>query len=230
MPIKLLKCSIIAMTMVELTACSSGAVGRYVERGTDVEFNVVQKKGEFNQDYFLCDAKENCDVTEKTPYQNDMEVVVDSPQAVDNKGEGSNLSGEKPHSKKTSSKKLKIDDMAGFANGDPVSLFFEFDSSHVDSTNNQNLKEIITVLKNGEFTNVKLVSSTDGFGTKEYNQWLANKRATAVKRILGDAGISSELMLTQVVANCCSTLTLTQKNVAAVGSARSVRITLLHKN
>ena len=66
------------------------------------------------------------------------------------------------------------------------SVFFEFNSSQINSLGKQTIDTIFRNLKNGSIESIKIYGFTDSIGGKDYNIDLSNKRAEAIKQILSD--------------------------------------------
>ena len=71
------------------------------------------------------------------------------------------------------------------------SVFFEFDSSEINSSGKLSIDSLFNNLKKGNIEFIKIYGYTDSIGDKNYNLDLSNKRAEAIKQILYDHDLST---------------------------------------
>jgi len=71
------------------------------------------------------------------------------------------------------------------------SVFFEFDSSEINSSGKVSMDTLFNNLKGGNIESIKIHGYTDSIGDKNYNLNLSNKRAETIKQILCDHGLST---------------------------------------
>jgi outer membrane protein OmpA-like peptidoglycan-associated protein len=76
------------------------------------------------------------------------------------------------------------------------SVFFEFDSSEINSSGKQSIDSLFNNLKNVNIEFIKIYGYTDSIGDKNYNLDLSNKRAETIKQILHDHNLS--MFITEV--------------------------------
>ncbi|MFN2457503.1 MAG: OmpA family protein [Chitinophagaceae bacterium] len=76
-------------------------------------------------------------------------------------------------------------------------VLFGFDRSNLTRKAENNLDDLITVLKKYPDTNIEILGHTDSKGTDEYNQGLSERRASSVESYLRTNGISSSRLKTR---------------------------------
>jgi outer membrane protein OmpA-like peptidoglycan-associated protein len=78
----------------------------------------------------------------------------------------------------------------------PVSfqLYFQSGSSIPDSASSELLTEIMQLINERPYPQVSIIGHTDTMGDKELNNLLSMERAEAIRAMLADEGVSSEIM------------------------------------
>jgi peptidoglycan-associated lipoprotein len=93
-------------------------------------------------------------------------------------------------SPKTSS---SLDDDTSGANCTLEAIYFEFDSSNLDTASRDKLSQAANCIKQQRIGAVQMTGMTDSRGTEEYNLALGDRRAQAAKKYLESLGVSARL-------------------------------------
>lgn len=73
--------------------------------------------------------------------------------------------------------------------GESIALYFEYDSDILHPRAKRQLEIVAGILKSKPSSTLKITGHTDAKGTDQYNLYLSNKRAAAVKQALLDFGV-----------------------------------------
>lgn len=189
-----------------LSACSH-MPGETRERGDRV-FDVVQRQGETDREFFLCDPRQNdCQPSLKTPFTADDRKAA-TPQ--------------KPAHTVTLSP--QDEQLQAFAEGKPVALFFAFGSARLDDESRKLLTFLTRQWQATPDTVIAVRGETDGFGSQLFNDGLADKRLRAVVDKLTAAGIPKGSLLISKKARCCRR---DRPNNQSLAATRGERVVLL---
>ena len=76
-------------------------------------------------------------------------------------------------------------------------LLFDFDSSTLRGTSEENLTELAESLENYPRTNALIIGHTDSIGSEEYNQALSERRANSAEEFIEAQGIAGDRVATR---------------------------------
>mgnify|MGYP004449199807 FL=1 len=71
-------------------------------------------------------------------------------------------------------------------------VYFKLNSSYLTSRDQELLDQLVTIMESEPNLNIKITAHTDSRGTKEYNQWLSERRAQRTVEYVVSKGISQE--------------------------------------
>lgn len=82
------------------------------------------------------------------------------------------------------------------AGGDTLALYFGFDEDEVNPRTLMQLEIVSKILRADPAKKITLSGHTDALGTKDYNDGLSGRRASAVRDLLIDAGVAATQIVT----------------------------------
>ena len=71
-------------------------------------------------------------------------------------------------------------------------VYFKLNSSYLTSRDQELLDQLVAIMESEPNLNIKITAHTDSRGTKEYNQWLSERRAQRTVEYVVSKGISQE--------------------------------------
>lgn len=190
--------------------CSCSQIPEYRERGIR-EFDVVQRQAENHTEFFLCKPGQ-CLPSAKTAYG---DTIAKTRPVETNTPVISEKSDYPAHVAKH---------LESFANGQPLIVHFRFNSERLEGVSQEVLPILSHYMKEKGINGVAIRGETDGFGSKKFNEGLAEKRIQAVANVLTENGLPSKGLIISKQARCCRH---DRPNAMSIAAVRDQRVVLV---